>query len=95
MSVPGGEGEAGGAERQLLFCQPVTAGEARAQPVQAKNRKQVDFAAAQMRAGRQAAHVWAWRGAWRNGKDSLLRSQAGESRGPRLGFRLLWDEAIN
>ena len=51
--------EVGGSERQLLFCQPVTAGEARAQPVQAKNRKQVDFAEAQMGVGREAAHVWA------------------------------------
>lgn len=38
-------------------------GEARAQPVQAKNRKQVDFAEVQMGVGREEAHVWASGGA--------------------------------
>ena len=64
-------------------------GEARAQSVRAKNRKQVDSAEAQMGVGQEEAHAWASGGTWWNGKASLLSSQAGESRGPQLGFRLL------
>lgn len=64
-------------------------GEARAQPVQAKNRKQVDFAKAQTGLGREEAHVWALgRARWKE-KVSLLSPRAGESGGPQLGFRLL------
>lgn len=70
-------------------------GEARAQPVQAKNRKQVDFAEVQMGMGREEAHVRALGGAGWNEKVSLLRSQAGEPGGPQLGFGLPWDKAVN
>lgn len=58
-----GRGRGGGAAAVLLSASH-SEGEARAQPVQAKNRKQVDFAEAQMGVGREEAHVWASGGTW-------------------------------
>lgn len=70
-------------------------GEARAQPAQAKHRKQVDFAEAQMgvatrrpMAGHREAH---------SGMGRLSPEFPGwqAAQRPSSGFRLLWDTAIN
>lgn len=82
-------GRGRGPERQLLLCQPVPAGEARAQPVQAKNRKQVDFAAAQRgwdvrrrMSGHEEVHGAPQR------TPAVFSGQAGEARGPLAGFQV-------
>lgn len=95
VSVLEREGLKGG-EPQLFFCQPVTA---RVRPGHSLSRPRTgnrwNFAEAQMGVGREEAQVWVSGDTWRNKKVSCLSSQAGEPRGPQLGFRLLWDEEVN